>query len=100
MHVFPLRVKRQSKQWPEKEQRDVRWLSANDAVEVVTEPAGRYFRYMKAIPMGQPCLPCHGPVATLSEGVKAQLAAEYPHDRAVDYQIGQVRGAVSIKKAF
>lgn len=68
--------------------------------EVVTEPSGRYFRYMKAIPMSQPCLPCHGPVATLSEGVKAQLATEYPHDRAVDYQVGQVRGAVSIKKAY
>jgi 8-oxo-dGTP pyrophosphatase MutT (NUDIX family) len=41
VHVFPLRVKRQSKQWPEKEQRDVKWLSANDAVEVVTEPVLR-----------------------------------------------------------
>lgn len=68
--------------------------------EVVHEPTGRYFRYMKAIPMGQPCLACHGPTAGLSEGVKAQLAAEYPHDRAVDYQVGQIRGGVSIKKAF
>lgn len=68
--------------------------------EVVTEPSGRYFRYMKAIPVGQPCLACHGPVANLSEGVKAQLAAEYPHDRAVDYQVGQIRGAVSVKKAL
>jgi hypothetical protein len=31
-------VRRQSKQWPEKEQRDVKWLSANDAAEVVKEP--------------------------------------------------------------
>lgn len=68
--------------------------------EVVSEPSGRYFRYMKAIPMAQPCLVCHGPAANLPEGVKAQLAAEYPHDRAVDYQVGQVRGAVSVKKAF
>lgn len=68
--------------------------------EVVSEPAGRYFRYMKAIPVSQGCLACHGPVAALSEGVKAQLAAEYPYDRAVDYQVGQIRGAVSVKKAF
>jgi 8-oxo-dGTP pyrophosphatase MutT (NUDIX family) len=38
VHVFPLRVRRQSKQWPEKEQRDVKWLSHKDAAETVKEP--------------------------------------------------------------
>jgi 8-oxo-dGTP pyrophosphatase MutT (NUDIX family) len=38
VHVFPLRVRRQSKQWPEKEQREVKWLSAKDAAETVKEP--------------------------------------------------------------
>jgi hypothetical protein len=66
--------------------------------EVVVEPAGKSWRYMKAIPMAQACMPCHGPVSQISEGVRAQLASEYPNDRAVDYQLGQVRGAVSIKK--
>ncbi|HJW27310.1 MAG TPA: DUF3365 domain-containing protein [Rhodocyclaceae bacterium] len=68
--------------------------------EVVTEPAGRFFRYMKAIPVAQPCLACHGPVAAMSEGVKAQLAQEYPHDRAVNYELGQVRGGVSVKRPY
>jgi hypothetical protein len=31
-------VTRQSKQWPEKEQREVKWLSAKDAAETVKEP--------------------------------------------------------------
>ena len=75
-------------------------IEALEAADVVTEPTGRFFRYMKAIPMGQPCMACHGPVAAMSEGVKAQLAAEYPHDRAVNYELGQVRGGVSVKKAF
>jgi hypothetical protein len=66
--------------------------------ELVDEPAGRYFRYMKAIAMAQPCMACHGPLNQISEGVRAQLAAEYPLDRAIDYQLGQVRGAVSVKK--
>ncbi|MBS1142909.1 MAG: hypothetical protein H6R14_315 [Proteobacteria bacterium] len=66
--------------------------------ELVDEPIGRYFRYMKAIPMSAACLPCHGPVNQISEGVRAQLATEYPLDRAYEYQVGQVRGAVSIKK--
>ena len=36
--VFPLRVRRQSKEWPEKEQREVKWLSAKEAAETVKEP--------------------------------------------------------------
>jgi 8-oxo-dGTP pyrophosphatase MutT (NUDIX family) len=38
VHVFPLRVRRQRKQWPEKEQREVKWLSAKEAAETVKEP--------------------------------------------------------------
>lgn len=75
-------------------------VEALETSEVVTEPAGRFFRYMKAIPVGQPCLACHGPVASMSEGVKAQLALEYPHDRAVNYDVGQVRGGVSVKRPY
>jgi hypothetical protein len=66
--------------------------------EIVTEPAGRAFRYMKSIAVSQPCMLCHGPVNQLSEGVRAQLLLEYPNDKAVEYQVGQVRGAISIKK--
>lgn len=66
--------------------------------EVVQEPLGRYFRYMRAIPISTPCLTCHG--SNLSDGVKAQLNAEYPHDRGAEYQPGQVRGAVSVKKGL
>ena len=68
--------------------------------EKVDEPAGRAFRYMKAITMAQPCLACHGPVKNLSEGIRAQLAAEYPNDKAVEYEIGQLRGGVSVKKGL
>ena len=38
VHVFPMRVRRQRKQWPEKEQRDVKWLSIKQAAETVQEP--------------------------------------------------------------
>jgi 8-oxo-dGTP pyrophosphatase MutT (NUDIX family) len=38
VHVFPLKVTRQSKQWPEKGQRDVKWLSAKEAAKTVQEP--------------------------------------------------------------
>ena len=64
--------------------------------EIVQEPHGRYFRYMKAIPMTGACAGCHG--SNISKAVKALLAAEYPHDKAVNIGNGQVRGAISIKK--
>ena len=37
VRVFSLKVTRQSKQW-QKEQREVKWLSANQAAETVQEP--------------------------------------------------------------
>jgi len=75
-------------------------IEALETSEIINEPAGKMFRYAKAIPMGQPCMACHGPVSGLSEAVKAQLATEYPFDRAVDFQPGQIRGAVSVKKSL
>src|SRR5260370_1861876 len=38
VRVFPLEVRRQNKQWPEKRERVVKWLSASQAAEKVKEP--------------------------------------------------------------
>jgi 8-oxo-dGTP pyrophosphatase MutT (NUDIX family) len=38
VRVFPLEVKRQNKQWPEKQDRKVKWLPASEAAEKVKEP--------------------------------------------------------------
>ena len=38
VRVFPLEVRRQNKQWPEKQERVVKWLSAPQAAEKVKEP--------------------------------------------------------------
>ncbi len=65
--------------------------------EVVTEPSGKYLRFARAIPVGPPCLGCHGPAETLAEPLKAALATRYPHDRATGYAMGELRGAVVIK---
>ena len=65
--------------------------------ETTVEPRGRYFRYMKALPVQPLCLTCHGTADNIPEQVKAKLAIEYPHDRATGYGLGQVRGAVTIK---
>lgn len=66
--------------------------------EVVTEPQGKFYRYMKAIPMQDICLKCHGSDDTIAPNVKDALKAEYPHDKATGYTLGQIRGGFSIKR--
>ena len=66
--------------------------------ETTDEPQGRYFRYMKALQVQPLCLSCHGGAENIPDQVKARLANEYPHDQAIGYVIGQVRGAVTIKQ--
>jgi hypothetical protein len=66
--------------------------------EVVTEPGGQYFRFMRAIPVQPKCLLCHGPAETIPESIKTILKQQYPFDAAIGYKAGDLRGAVSIKQ--
>jgi hypothetical protein len=66
--------------------------------EVVDEPAGRQFRYMKALPVAPLCVSCHGPQDKLSPAIRERLAKDYPSDRATGYAPGQIRGAITIKR--
>lgn len=65
---------------------------------MVEEPAGRYYRYMKAIPAQPLCLACHGTSETMPGPVQERLRIEYPHNHATGYSAGQVRGAVTVKR--
>lgn len=65
---------------------------------IVDEPAGKFFRYMKALPVQPLCLACHGDAQAIPADVKAQLSKDYPADRAIGYSVGQIRGAITIKK--
>ena len=70
---------------------------AIEAGEIVTRPDGRQaYRYMKALPVAEVCLSCHGEAATLPAGLTAALARDYPQDRATGYQLGQIRGALTV----
>jgi hypothetical protein len=71
-----------------------------DTWQIVSTPSGKQFRYAKALPVQQLCLTCHGDPASIPDGVKARLAAEYPHDKAIGYAPGMVRGIVSVKRAL
>jgi len=66
--------------------------------EVVTIDGKPVFRYMKALPVSDVCLNCHGPADGLDAGLKAELGKYYPHDQATGYTKGQIRGALTVKR--
>ncbi|WP_256574369.1 DUF3365 domain-containing protein [Pseudomonas sp. HAR-UPW-AIA-41] len=54
------------------------------------------FRYMQAIPTGQPCLTCHG--EKLSPELAAKLDSLYPADQARGFKLGELRGAFTLSR--
>lgn len=62
------------------------------------EKVGSEYRYVKALPVQPLCLSCHGPADQLSPAVKSALEQHYPNDRATGYSVGQIRGAISVRK--
>ena len=66
--------------------------------EIVTEPDGQYFRFMKPIMVQSKCLLCHGSSDQIPESIRLMLKQQYPFDRAIGYKTGELRGAVSIKQ--
>lgn len=66
--------------------------------EIVSIDGKPVFRYMKALPVGDVCVKCHGPAEALDADLKAKLAENYPHDQATGYSKGQIRGALTVKR--
>ena len=66
--------------------------------EIVTTDGKQVFRYMKALPVGEVCLKCHGPAEGLDPELKTKLKESYPHDQATGYSKGEIRGALTIKR--
>ena len=62
------------------------------------EKVDNEYRYVKALPVQPLCLSCHGPVDQLTTAVKSALAQHYPNDLATGYSVGQIRGAISVRK--
>jgi len=62
--------------------------------EVVRKDGASKLRYMKAIPTAKLCLACHG--EQVDSVTKTRLEMLYPHDQAMGYKAGDIRGAFSI----
>jgi hypothetical protein len=69
-------------------------LERMEHYEVVEQDGSKVFRYMKAIPMGEPCMGCHG--TNIDPAVDAKLKQWYPQDEARGFKPGDLRGAFTI----
>lgn len=67
---------------------------------IVEENDVSYIRYMKPIMIQAPCLNCHGIQEQMMPEVSASIKKRYANDKAINYKIGNLRGAVSIQKVF
>lgn len=54
------------------------------------------FRYMQAQPTAPLCLSCHG--SEVAGEVLSAIRRQYPNDLAIGYQLGEIRGAISLQK--
>lgn len=68
--------------------------TAMEFSEVVEANGVKLYRYMKSIATKPPCFNCHG--YEMSQEVAEKIKSTYPNDKAVGYELGQIRGAYSI----
>ncbi len=65
---------------------------------VMNDEGDKVFRMMKAIPVGDNCLACHG--SALQPAVASKLDMLYPNDHARGFNSGDLRGAFSLQKVL
>jgi hypothetical protein len=68
------------------------------SVTVAKPDGSKEFHFAKPILMQPMCLGCHGNSEQISAEVKAKLSEIYPNDKAINYQAGQLRGAVVLTR--
>ncbi|MDX1701061.1 MAG: DUF3365 domain-containing protein [Melioribacteraceae bacterium] len=76
-------------------------LSADSHLLKRVESEGKYnLIFVKPIVIAAPCLNCHGSEDQISDEVNLVLQEKYPNDKATGYNIGDLRGAISVTKAL
>jgi hypothetical protein len=65
--------------------------------EVVSQDGAESLRYLKPLVTQPLCLTCHGDREAMAPAVREALAESYPDDQATGFEVGDVRGAVTIQ---
>lgn len=71
-----------------------------EIIELVKEPAETYYRYMAPMIATPFCLKCHGKEKDIDNSVASSIDFLYPEDEATGYDLGDLMGAISIKKKY
>lgn len=69
-----------------------------ERAEIVHEGGQPVYRYMRALPTQELCLQCHGAPERMQPATLERLKQLYPQDKATGYTLGQIRGAMTIRK--
>ena len=72
----------------------------NDLVfkQTTTNYKEKTLTYIKAIPTKEVCLNCHG--KKINSKVLRQIKIYYPNDKAIGFNLGEIRGAFSVRHTF
>ena len=70
-----------------------------ERAEVVIENGQPVQRYMRALPTLELCTQCHGTADKISPAVAERLKSLYPADHATGYRVGEIRGAMTLRRA-
>ena len=72
----------------------------NDLVfkQTITNYKEKTLTYIKAIPTKGVCLSCHGTI--IDDKTLEQIKINYPDDRAIDFNLGEIRGAFVVRHTF
>ena len=71
-----------------------------ERAEVVRQDGQPVQRYMRALPTQELCLSCHGDASRFGPGLKERLHTLYPADKATGYSVGQLRGAITLRRVL
>lgn len=71
-----------------------------DYIKIVEEDDVTKLRYLKPIFVEAPCLNCHGMEEQMSTEVLKVIDEYYKNDKARNYNVGDLRGAVSVEKVL
>lgn len=69
-----------------------------ERADVVEMDGRRWQRYIRALPVAEMCTQCHGTPDRIKPATAARLDALYPADRATGYTVGQIRGAITLRR--
>ena len=76
---------------------DARFQQGEKAENLVTILSDKnHFRFMKAIPMDQVCLACHG--SSIDSNLQKTIQKYYPNDTATGFALEDIRGAFTLQK--